>query len=150
MSFADQFSIFKSSKSEFESFSFNTTQRFGAESQPKDAAGTELYGRQLEEAPEEERLEKQVCPSQHLAASSPGVEEDIQDIEKEIGNSPADDPPSLPDDASNEIKPGRTGIYRKGATKVGNGGDPKPQVALVYSEMERGNDNLNIFAQLVC
>ena len=91
-----------------------------------------------------------MCPSQHLAASSPGVEEDIQDIEKEIGNSPADDPPSLPDDASNEIKPGRTGIFRKGATKVGNGGDPKPQVALVYSEMERGNDNLNIFAQLVC
>ena len=142
MSFADQSSIYKSSKSEFESFSFNTTQRFGAESQPKDAAGTEVYGRQLEEAPEEERLEKQVYPSQHL------VEEETQDIEEEISSSPADDPPPLPD--ANDIKPGRTGIYRKGATKVGNGGDPKPQVALFFSEMERGNDNLNIFAQLVC
>ena len=136
MSFADQSSIYKSSKSEFESFSFNTTQRFGAESQPKDAAGTELYGRQLEEAPEEERLEKQVYPSQHL------VEEETQDIEEEISNSPAADDPPLPDDG-NEIKPGRTRLYRKGATKVGNGGDPKPQVALFYSEMERGNDNLN-------
>ena len=95
-----------------------------------------------------ERVENQEYLSQRLAASSPGVEEEMQDIEEEIRSSPAADPPLQ--DPSNEIKPGRTRVFRKVVTKVGNGGDPKPQVALFYSEMERGNDNLNIFAQLVC